>query len=144
MPLKVVGIIKQTKIGVVVQNRQPSLRAIQAVKNMVGNGGNKTQAMRDAGYAEATINTPGKVFGSATVVKNLVDPVVAKMIKERDAILALMAKKRKTANYAVLSMAARNMNHDIQVLSGRPTEIIDKPLDSDEERLINEILSRNA
>jgi hypothetical protein len=40
---------------------KPSLRAKKAFIAMVGNGGNVTAAMREAGYSEATINTPGKL-----------------------------------------------------------------------------------
>lgn len=39
-------------------------RQQKAVKNLVGNGGNVTQAMRDANYSEATINTPQKLTES--------------------------------------------------------------------------------
>ena len=35
-----------------------------AVDNLVGNGGNVTKAMRDAGYSEATANTPSKLTSS--------------------------------------------------------------------------------
>ena len=35
-----------------------------ATKNVVGNGGNVTKAMRDAKYAEATLNTPQKLTES--------------------------------------------------------------------------------
>jgi hypothetical protein len=48
--------------------RRPSPRAAKAVSNMVGNGGNKTKALIDAGYSPNTANTPGKVFDSPVVL----------------------------------------------------------------------------
>lgn len=36
----------------------------KALDNLVGNGGNVTKAMRDAGYSEATLNTPQKLTES--------------------------------------------------------------------------------
>ena len=39
-----------------------TLRQKKAVDNLVGNGGNVTQAMRDAGYSENTLNTSFAVY----------------------------------------------------------------------------------
>ena len=36
----------------------------KAAENLVGNGGNVTKAMRDAGYSENTLNTPSKLLDS--------------------------------------------------------------------------------
>lgn len=41
-----------------------TLRQKKAVDNLVGNGGNITRAMIDAGYTEATANTPQKLTTS--------------------------------------------------------------------------------
>lgn len=144
MSIKVVGVVKKTEIGLVVQKprQQPSLRAQKAV-SLVLNGSSKAAALRKAGFSEAVATQPHKVFASLSV-KPLIDPVIAKMQKERDEVMKLMVKKRKNANYAVLAMTLRSLNHDIQVLSGRPTEIIDKPLESEEEAFLRELLARNG
>lgn len=42
----------------------PTQKQIAALDNLVGNGGNVTQAMRDAGYSENTLNTPQKLTES--------------------------------------------------------------------------------
>ena len=42
----------------------PTTKQRKAVDNLVGNGGNVTDAMRKAEYAEATINTPQKLTES--------------------------------------------------------------------------------
>ena len=39
-------------------------RQRKAVDNLVGNGGNITKTMRQVGYDEATVNTPGKLTKS--------------------------------------------------------------------------------
>jgi hypothetical protein len=132
-------VIKKAQPG---EARPPSLRAQKAVSLMVGNGGNKAKALIDAGYSPATANTPSKVFKRSTV-KALVDPVVAKMEEHRDAILVQMKKKMPKANYASISMTLRNLNHDIQLLRGRATEYIDKPLDPDEAAKLDAMLSKN-
>jgi hypothetical protein len=44
--------------------KTPSERQKLAVMMLVANGGNKAQAIRDAGYSEAMARTPSKVFGS--------------------------------------------------------------------------------
>lgn len=49
------------------RRQTPSVRAVQAVKNLAGNGGNKAKALRDAGYSETIQNTPERVFNSPTV-----------------------------------------------------------------------------
>lgn len=41
-----------------------TIKQEKAVKNLVGNGGNVTKAMRDAEYSENTINTPQKLTES--------------------------------------------------------------------------------
>ena len=44
--------------------RKPSIKQKKAVDNLVGNGGNVTKAMLDAGYSVATANTPQKLTES--------------------------------------------------------------------------------
>lgn len=50
------------------EGRQPTVRQVRAVENLVENGGtNKGQAIREAGYSEAIVKNPDRVFGSPTV-----------------------------------------------------------------------------
>lgn len=44
--------------------RKPSIKQKKALDNLVGNGGNITKAMIDAGYSVATANTPQKLTES--------------------------------------------------------------------------------
>lgn len=44
--------------------RTPTIKQRKALSNMVGNGGNATKAMLDAGYSKATANTPSKLTSS--------------------------------------------------------------------------------
>jgi phage terminase small subunit len=41
-----------------------TIKQKEAIKNVVGNGGNVTKAMLDAGYSPNTANTPGKLTNS--------------------------------------------------------------------------------
>lgn len=47
--------------------RKPTIKQQKAVANLVGNGGNVTKAMIDAGYSVATANTPQKLTESEYV-----------------------------------------------------------------------------
>lgn len=46
--------------------RQPTIKQMKAISLVVENGGNVTQAMRDAGYAESTVNNPSNLTKTAT------------------------------------------------------------------------------
>lgn len=48
--------------------RVPSLKQIVAVDKVIENGGNKGQALREAGYGAKTVDNPNRVFGSPTVL----------------------------------------------------------------------------
>lgn len=51
-------------IEVKLKKRKPSIKQKKALDILVGNGGNITQAMLDAGYSPATANTPQKLTES--------------------------------------------------------------------------------
>ena len=60
-------------------------RQLKAIDNLVGNGGNVTKAMRDAGYSENTINTPAKLTESKAFNELMSEAITdAKLIKVRD------------------------------------------------------------
>ena len=46
------------------RDKMPTIKQKNAVKEIVGNGGNITKAMRKVGYSEGTINTPQKLTES--------------------------------------------------------------------------------
>ena len=46
--------------------KEPTIRQKRTAQLAVENGGNITQAMRDAGYAEATVNNPSNVTATAS------------------------------------------------------------------------------
>lgn len=47
------------------KSRKPTVKQQRAIANVVGNGGNVTKAMRDAGYSENTLQTPQKLTESS-------------------------------------------------------------------------------
>lgn len=53
--------------------RKPTMKQKKAVANLVGNGGNVTKAMLDAGYSVATANTPQKLTESEYVQALMVE-----------------------------------------------------------------------
>ena len=69
------------------KNRPLSLRARKALKIMVAKGGSQAEALREAGYADATSRTPSKVTGTKAFVEalekvGLTDSYLAKGYKE--------------------------------------------------------------
>lgn len=122
---------------------KPTLRQ-QAVVAMVGNGRmtSKRKILSAAGYSKAIQDVPSKVFNAPFVARKVAD-VIKTMEEERDEIYKAMKKKRGKANYVALSIAAKNMTHDIELLAGRPTERPDDALDAPERQKLREIMARN-
>lgn len=135
-----IKVIKKTKTG---EEIKPTLKQ-QAVVAMVEKGGirNKGKILSAAGYSKAVQKTPAKVFDTP-YVRRKVDQVVIDMEKERDAIIEDMKTKRKKANYAVLSITLKNLNHDIELLEGRPTERDDGGIDPGEKAQLQALLARH-
>ena len=68
-------------------HNKPTIKQKRAMDNLVGNGGNITKAMRDAGYTEATANTPQKLteskgFQHLMESQGLTDEFVVKALVE--------------------------------------------------------------
>lgn len=67
-------------------NRKPSIKQKKALDILVGNGGNITQAMLEAGYSVATANTPQKLTDSKgwqeLMAEHLSDDAVTQRHKE--------------------------------------------------------------
>src|SRR4051794_23397908 len=51
--------------------KTPSAKQMAAIQHWVANGGNKSDAVRAAGYSEAIAHQPGKVFNSPAVQRLL-------------------------------------------------------------------------
>jgi len=101
-----------------------SIRAKKALTNLVVNGGNKAQALRDAGYSEAVVNTPSKVFESVEL-KPEVDKSLAKIDKECDRLLnAAMQKDLEPEKYSDVVTAYEKLKKLSQLLGGKATENI--------------------
>lgn len=114
------------------------------VAELVEKGGihSKGKILSAAGYSKAVQKTPQKVF-SRPFVARAVNEVILAMQEEREEILKLMKKKRAKANYAVLGMTLKGMNHDIELLDGRPTERADDGISDIEKAQLQAILARN-
>lgn len=76
---------------------------------------------RKHGYSHNTAKNPKQIRNTQSY-KKIVDPIIAKMIKERDAALAAMASKRKKATYRDLSSGFDRLTKNIQLLTGGDTE----------------------
>ena len=58
-------------------------KQVKAIDNLVGNGGNVTKAMRDAGYSENTLNTPQKLTESKAFQELMHDQITDQKIIQR-------------------------------------------------------------
>lgn len=124
------------------RGKEASLRTKKAVQLLVENGGNKGKALKDAGFSKAVQKNPDKVFGSQAA-KAEIAPILDAMIAHRDSVLRLMKTKVRSANYGTLSMALRNLTHDIQLLGGKATDRIDLPVSEEERERLNKLLNKN-
>ena len=81
------------------------------------------EIMEKRGYAEATIKNPKNVTETKSF-QEVVSPIVDRMKGIRDKIVAEMEiKDTSQERLSDLSTILKNINHDIQLLSGDPTEI---------------------
>lgn len=135
-----IKVIKKAEPG---KEIKPTLRQ-EVVADLVAKGRNTSKAkiLSAAGYSRAVQRHPARVFDKP-YVKRKVEDVVRAMEEERDAILELMKKKRNKANYVGLSMTLKSMNHDIELLEGRPTERDDGGIDPGEKAQLQALLARH-
>lgn len=106
-----------------------TLKQKKAIKNLIENGGNKGQALRDASYSESVIKNPSKVFGSPTVQehisKYLPDDFVLQNTKE-------LVEAKTIRNIIFPSKATKkDIENTVKELSGKIVSTIEnKELDA--------------
>lgn len=85
-----------------------TIKQIKAIENLVGNGGNVTKAMLDAGYSKETAHTPSKLTQSKgykelldkygltdeLVIGAVVEDIKEGKLGERSSILTLASKMK--------------------------------------------------
>lgn len=136
-------IVKKAKVSKLSKKKRELQPRTRLAIELVAKGSSKAAALRKAGYSEGVATQPGKVFNKPEV-KKIIDKHILALEKERDAALALMSKKRSSANYATLSMTIRNLNHDIQLLGGKATERVDMPISEEEKERLDKLINRNT
>lgn len=114
----------------------PTIKQKIAVKKIIENRGNVSKSMREAGYTESSAKNPSNLTDSAGY-KEAAKPFLEKLEAERDRILEAMSiKKLDEVGYNHLSEALVRTTHDMQLLGGKPTEIIqDAELDEQLEAI---------
>lgn len=96
------------------------------VSEKIGKGEliNMGKILKEVGYSEATSKTPAIVTDTISFQQEIA-PVVQRMERLRDKIIAEMDNKDLTEErFSTLSDSLRNMNHDVQLLSGKSTSKI--------------------
>ena len=81
---------------------------------------NMGKIIKKKGYAQNTADNP-KLVTETQTYKEIVDPFVAKMIKERDAIIARMPKVRNRAAYHHLASSLDTLTKNIRLIQGKST-----------------------
>lgn len=98
------------------------MRAKKALKNMVENGGNKRQAILDAGYSQAVADHPTKLTESKGF-KELATPILNKIEAESNRILeAAMGKNLDDERHKDLIDSLEKTTKLSQLLQGKSTE----------------------
>lgn len=118
-----------------------SLRDQKVVALVATGGKSKATILKKAGYSAKTARTPSKVFDKAEV-KEAIEPILDRLIKHRDKVLKRMEEIVNTAGYTPLSITLSNLNKDIELLAGRPTEIQRQELDPERKAQIDELFKR--
>jgi hypothetical protein len=99
-----------------------SMRAKKALKNMIENGGNKRQAILDAGYSQTIADHPTKLTESKGF-KELASPILSKIEAESNRILeAAMGKDLDNERHKDLIDSLEKTTKLSQLLSGKATE----------------------
>jgi len=103
---------------------------------------NVGQIMKDKGYSESTSKHPDKVRRTQSYKKKM-KPFVKRMETERDAALAAMKGKRGKANYSDLTRGVDTLTKNIELVSGRPTERVEKELPPKQAEKLDQLLEKN-
>lgn len=123
--------------------RKPSMKQQKALANLLENGGNKRQALRDAGYSEAMAKNPQKVFESVALNPE-VNEIVNKYQMIREKIFnALLNRDFDKETTVPLSILLKDATNAIELLSGRPTDIQGHMLPEGEKERLKRIINEN-
>lgn len=136
--------VKVVKKNKKVVRKYPLTDRQRKVVALVGKGGKtKSAILREAGYSEAVVNTPQKVFDKPEVAK-AVDDVIKRMERNRDKIIEALAKKDMDKENAFnLSMMMNMHNKDVQLLSGLPTSREEYQISPERKAKLKELLDMN-
>jgi len=124
--------------------KKPLTLKQQKVVALVGKGGNsKATILRKAGYSEAVVKTPEKVFGNPDV-KEAMAVTIARIEKVRSNIIAaLEGKDMNKVGPLQLAMMMNMHTKDIQLLSGQPTDRTQYELPPEKKLRLQKLLEKN-
>jgi len=112
-----------------------------ALREMVEDGRNKGKALIRAGYSKNTAKAPTKVTESKGF-KEIKEPIVKQLEKElQRAINALKIKNIDQVAYEKIVDSIDKLTKNIQLLGGKPTEIINDYSQMSDEELIRKTRS---
>ena len=95
----------------------------RATHNLLINGGNIKQAMRDAGYSEKTLQNPHKLRDSVGF-KEASIPLLKQLSRQRQKAIRRMDATVDKASYRDVNDGVDKLTKNIQLLGGKPTENI--------------------
>jgi hypothetical protein len=137
------------KIRIIKKNtgiQKPLTLRQEKVIAMVGNGGeSKGDILRKAGYSEAVVRNPKRVFDSPAV-KSAINPIVHKMREIRDKILDHLdddTKLKKQSPYNLVIMSSI-LTKDSEMLDGKPTSREEYELPESEKLRLRRLLKLNS
>jgi hypothetical protein len=130
---------KVFKVG----KREPTLRQAGVIAEVGKGGQSKAQILRKNGYGKYIVRNPKKIFDSP-VVKAGINPIIAKIAKNRDRIVDALSKKDfKKQSPFNLSVMMNMHNPDVNLLSGLPPDRTEYILPEEEKTRLDKLLEMN-
>jgi hypothetical protein len=122
---------------------EPNLRQRGVIASVGKGRKSKAQILRENGYAPSTVDHPKRVFDKP-VIQAGINPIIAKIAKNRDKIVDALSKKDfKKQSPFNLSVMMNMHNKDVNLLSGLPTDRTEYILPDDEKARLDKLLEMN-
>lgn len=154
-PLKIVRKVADAKLatavpGIVTAQKRPikivhplSSRGQAAIQSILA-GKKPGEAMKEAGFADATSKNPQQNLLSQPAAVDEITKFVNKLIKHRDDVMLRMETEISEANYTELSMSLNYLIKNIQLLTGKATGKMGFDLPPEQMEAIKAIVGLNT
>lgn len=127
-------------------NKKPTIlqqKVVAIVKGKQGKIKSKAEILREAGASPSVVNNPQWVFNHEYVIKALAETITDMVDVRNNVMAALKGKDMTKESVMSLNFTLKNLNHDIELLSGKPTERLGGELGDDEKAELDRVMMKN-